>query len=518
MAATAAALSRPSLVPRAGIWQWMSRLVAPTAAPIRNSAHEIASTTRRLRGFKAPSLGPNDAILYDLTLARARSRQATRNDGYGKGMIDKLVAHVVGTGIKPLSQAKDRAFRSRVHEKWLQWTDESDADGLLDWYGQQALAVRGWLEGGEMFVRLRPRMPQDKLSVPLQVQLLEPELCPHTHNTTLANGHKVRAGIEFDAIGRRVAYWFYQTRPGDLADMDVSQLRRVPAESIIHLFAPLRAGQLRGMPHLSAALVRLHGIDKFEDAVLLRNELANLFVGFLRRPGVGDAGQDIDPLTGLTASAGQDGEPLLPMEPGLMQELEPGEDLTFSDPPDVQAGYSDFIRQQLLAACASVGLPYETLTGDMSRVNDRTVRVILNDFRQRVQAWQHQIVAFQLCRPVYRAWMDRAFLSGALPIPAAYADDPSPWLAVRWTPPRVPYIHPVQDVEAQQAEIRNGFTSRSAVVSERGEDVEAIDADQRQDNERADELQLSYDSDGRRPRTGPPAPPETATPQPGVAA
>jgi capsid protein len=60
-----------------------------------------------------------------------------------------------------------------------------------------------------------------------------------------------------------------------------------------------------------------------------------------------------------------------------------------------------------------------------------------------------------------------------------------------------PYINPVQDIEASKEAVRNGFSTRSAEVSERGEDAEVIDQQQAQDNARADALGIRYDSDGR---------------------
>jgi hypothetical protein len=65
-----------------------------------------------------------------------------------------------------------------------------------------------------------------------------------------------------------------------------------------------------------------------------------------------------------------------------------------------------------------------------------------------------------------------------------------------------PYIHPVQDVAAAKEAIRNGLTSRSAVIAQQGEDAAQIDAQQAEDNARADELDLTYDSDGRNSGTG----------------
>lgn len=473
----------------------------------RALAYEAGSQARRMNGWRAPAQTPNQGVLGNLASLRDRSRQAARNDGYADGAIDKLVTNLVGTGIKPLSQAVDPEFRKAVHRLWLRWTDESDADGLLDFYGQQTQAVRCWVEAGEVFVRQRPRLETDGLTVPLQLQVLEPEMCPYNHTTFAPNGNRIRAGIEFDKIGRRVAYWFFASRPGDLQDYDVTDLRRVPAEFVTHLYDPLRAGQLRGIPQLTQALVKLWELDKFDDATLLRQQLANLFVGFVKRGPQVEGEETVNPLTGVAREDATD-RPALSLEPGIFQELDHGEEVDWSDPPDAGQGYEPFMRQQLFAVATAVKVPYEVLTGDMSRVNDRTVRVILNEFRRRIQAKQHQIIAFQLCRKIWRAWMDRAFLAGALPIPMAYLEDPAPWLDVRWVPQGWPYLHPVQDVQAKEKAIRSGLTSRSAEVSEHGEDAETIDATQAADNARADALGLKYDSDGRTAaKAAPPAPP-----------
>ena len=492
----------------AGLLSNLRGRVSSAIRRVRNEApagvlYDAATETRRAAGWRAPSTKPNDAVLSNLTTLRNRSRAAARNDGYGKSVIRGLVTNIIGTGIQPLSQHPDPEMRRRINALFLQWTDESDADGLLDFYGQQAQVCRTWLTGGEAFARQRFRLPSDGLSVPLQIQVLEPELCPHTHTLP---GQRIRAGIEFSPIGKRVAYWFHPSRPAE-DDFDASELRRIDAATVMHVYDPLRPGQLRGEPELAAALVKLHEIGKYDDATLVRQQLANMFVGFLKRePTIGDA-ESFNPLTGQENPIDANGRPMLGLEPGLFQELDPGEDVTFSNPP-APNGYPDFMRQQLQGVAAATGVPFEVITGDMSKVNDRTVRVILNEFRRRIQMAQHQIIVFQLCRPVWRAWMDRVFLSGALPIPDSYLEDPSPWLAVRWQPQGWPYINPVQDVEASTKAVNAGFKSRAAVVSEMGDDVETIDTEQHEDNERADKLGLVYTSDGRNAAKAstPPAP------------
>jgi lambda family phage portal protein len=352
----------------------------------------------------------------------------------------------------------------------------------------------------------------DRLSVPLQIQVLEPELCPHAHTIAFGSA-KIRAGVEFNAIGKRVAYWFHPTRP-ELDDYDASQLRRVPAESVIHLYDPLRPGQLRGLPHLTQALIELYELSKYRDAQLLRQQLSNMFVGFITREARLDGTDPVNPLSNEALEETND-EPLMPLAPGLFQELDPGEDVTFSAPPTAD-GYADFMRQQLYGVAAATGVPYEVITGDMRSVNDRTVRLILQEFRRRIQAWQHQIVVFQFGRRVWRTWMDRAALSGALPVPGEYWTNPDPWVAVEWKPQGWPYMNPVQDVQAARDEVRAGFRSRRSVVAERGDSVEVIDLEQAADNARADEMGVKYDSDGRNKvsAAATPAPPEPTDPAP----
>lgn len=487
------------------------------APRVRNSVETVStgalyeggSHTRRTQGWRAPTVGPNTAVLANLATLRDRSRAACRNDGYAKSIIDKLVTNIIGTGIQPLSQAKDPELRKQIDALWLRWTDESDADGMLDWYGQQTQAVRCWLEAGDAFARLRMRLESDGLSVPIQVQILEPELCPHTHTVF---GQNIRAGIEFNGIGRRTAYYFHPSRP-EQDDFDQSILKRVPADSVCHLYDPLRPGQLRGLPHLTQALVTLYELDKYDDATLLRQQLANMYMMFVKRAAtVGDT-ETVNPMTGEVLPTADDGQPFAPMEPGITQELAPGEAVEFSNPPATQ-GYEGFMRQHLMGAAAASGVPYEVFTNDMRGVNDRTVRLILNDFRRRIQAYQHQVVVYQLCRKVWNAWFDRVFLSGALPIPLEYLNDPTPWSAVVWQPQGWPYMHPVQDVQAAIASMRAGLSSRSGEVSARGDSSEAIDLQQKADNERADEHGLRYDSDGRNSKAGAPVEPAAPEPEP----
>jgi lambda family phage portal protein len=463
-----------------------------------NNSYEGAGHGRRTQGWKSDSAGPVTAGLSGLQTLRNRARAATRNDPWEFAAIDRLVSNTIGTGITPMPMVKDKSLRAEINALWNDWTIEADADGLVDYYGLQALVSRIVYEAGECFIRLRPRRPEDGLAVPLQLQVLEPEMVPHTKTERAPNGNIIRAGIEFNAIGRRVAYWMYRFHPGDGAVEAYNELVPVPADQVVHVFEPLRAGQLRGVPSAAPVLLRMHNLDAFDDAVLFRQEVANLFAGFLRRPAQ-QPGQGTDPLTGKPVDTDHDGfTPMVGLEPGTMQELLPGEEVEFSSPPAAGETYPDYMRQQLLAAAAGHGLPYEVLTGDLREVNDRVIRVVLQEFRRRIEQRQHAVYVHQLCRPTRAAFLDMAVLAGAIDLPD-YHRRRREYLRTRWVPQGWKYIHPLQDVQAQRQAVRAGFKSRDAVILETdGYDPEVVDDEIQASNARADELGLAFDSDPRK--------------------
>lgn len=458
---------------------------------LKNS-YEGAGQGHRAAAFRgAGGAGPNSVAIAGLQTLRNRSRDARRNDPYARRAIDVQVSSHIGTGIAPRSLHPDPAVRKALHELWDEFVTESDADGVLDFYGQQALAAETLFSAGEVFARLRPRRLSDGLAVPLQLQLLEPEFVPHSKNGQTASGNRIRQGIEFGGVGQRTAYWMYKSHPGDAAAAGFNSLLAVPAAQVLHVYEPDRPGALRGVPLLATVLLRLKTLDGFNDAVAFRQEVANLFAGFIRRP-VPDA-QFVNP----DAQAAPSGFlPMVGLEPGTMQELAPGEEVEFSSPPDAGNNYADFMREQLTAIAAGVGVPYELLTGDLRNITDRVIRVILNEFRRRVEQRQHSIFVQQLCRPVWHAFLDAAVLSGAISLPG-YAANPRPYRRARWVPQGWAYIHPVQDVQADRQAVRSGFASRSEIALRRGFDAEQIDAETHADNQRADDLGLQYDSDSR---------------------
>ena len=359
---------------------WFSRVKARLWGT--TPTYDGAGRGRRTLAWQVSNPGAVAALAFAQDDLRAKSRDLVRRNPWAAAGVEAFVANAIGTGIKPQSMVQDTVLRESIHALWRDWCIDADAAGLTDFYGLQTLACRALLEGGECLVRLRWRRSEDRLPVALQLQVLEPEHLPMTLNQTLPSGNVIRAGIEFDGLGRRVAYHLYRSHPGDgtLAPMSGSgglDTVRIKADEVIHLFRPLRPGQIRGEPWLARALVKLHELDQYDDAELVRKKTAAMFAGFITRV------SPDDPLMGEGAPDAQ-GAALAGLEPGTLQLLEPGEDVRFSEPADVGSSYDSFMRQQFRAVAAAMGITYEMLTGDLTQVNYSSIRAGLFGVSQAV--------------------------------------------------------------------------------------------------------------------------------------
>lgn len=120
---------------------------------------------------------------------RRKARYYAANDAHAAAGVSALSTYAVGAGPVP-AHADAEAF---LNDYW----NDCDADGRLDFGGMVALAVRAMIVDGEVFLIFRG----DKL------QLIPAEQVDESLTRELGGGAYIAAGIEFDAQGRRVAYW-----------------------------------------------------------------------------------------------------------------------------------------------------------------------------------------------------------------------------------------------------------------------------------------------------------------------
>lgn len=454
-------------------------LTAKSTQTVKNKL-EGAMSARRLRSWRPALENINTMIASGGINLLARAREMVVNNGYVANAAEAFASSMVGDGIKPSPMIEDEKLRALLNRLWLEWTWQSDADGITDLYGQQAMVAREIFVAGECFVRIRKRYTSDGLVSPVQIQLLQSELLPY-ETRELPNGNRLRSGIEFDKVGRRVNYHFYGSHPGDLTDRLSITRSIVPADEICHIYKPLDAGQVRGLSEIAPAMVKLFLLDQYDDAELDRKKTAAMFAGFVTSE-PGDSVFD-DEEGGL-----------LPLEPGLMQMLNPGQNITFSEPSDVGSNYEAFQRRVLLAASAAMRTPYHMVTNDVTGANYSSLRASLVDYRRRIGQMQYATIAHQMMRPIWGAFVEGLYLNGRIDVSADMVDQIK---KANFITPKWDWVDPLKDISAAILEMKHGITSRRKIVESKGSDIEEIDHEVAADLERLKGLGIGYsESDG----------------------
>jgi len=452
--------------------------------------YDAATAGRRGQSWRLSALDADGAASKRARLAQV-SRDMVRNTPFATRGKNVIVANVIGDGIIPSIKASSKRVKDRGLDLVKSHFDtiSIDTDGRNNLYGIQKLAFGAMVESGECFVRRRKRLSSDGLPLPFQIQLLESDHLDTSKDGAIAGTrNRIREGIEFDAIGRRVAYHLFIDHPGSsvvgksFRNSLVSE--RVPASEIIHLYRQDRPGQMRGVTWMAPIAIRLQDMTDYQDAQLMRQKVAACFAAFRTTNDETVSISDPDPSEISTKLA-----------PGLIQQLSPGESITFASPPGVD-GYSDFVKGVAREVAAGLGITYEALTGDLSGVNFSSGRMGRMEMDRNVSDWQN-LLAIPIMMDRIASWFVEAW---------SLADGLTREPSISWTPPRRALVDPTKELPAMGDAVRLGFQSRSSVIRSLGFDPETVMAEIAEDNAIADSLGLGFDSDGRRPKNGAAAP------------
>jgi lambda family phage portal protein len=433
--------------------------------------YDAAKLGRRTAGWIAGSGSANVEIGSALVRVRNRCREVVRNNEYAAKALDTLVVNTVGDGITV--KMPDQVI-------WDDWSEQCDADGQLDLNGLFELIVRTRRESGECIIRFRQRLPEDGFKVPLQLQVLEPDHLDSNKNGPLANGNFAIAGVEYNLIGQRTAYWLFPVHPGEVATYRLQSLesRRVPASEVLHYYRKRRPSQVRGMPEFAVSLLRLRDLADYEQAELVRKKIESCFVAFVRTD---DPTSRVGPTTPATATRPAQEK----VAPGMIKYISNSEGVEFGNPAS-GGGYGDYTETQLHAIAAGAGVMYSQMTGNLSRFNFSSYRAGLVEFRQLIKAEQWLALKPMVLVPIARRFQEVALLAGATTKAVARPV---------FTMPKLQWVDPLKDVMAAKEEHRGTIKSISESIRERGEDPDKVFAEIAAERQKLKDLGILTDSD-----------------------
>jgi len=377
--------------------------------------YEGAMTGRRTAGWHTSGTSANSENSRALPSLRDRSRDHIRNNALASNAQDKWVDSVVGHGIT--CQWEDQA----VQEKWDAWSAKCSADGLPHFEAVQDLACMAEFESGEVLLRLRPRRRGDGPWPPFQIQVLESDYLDSSKTQTTDSGYIIN-GVEYDAIGRKVAYWLFQHHPGDVSNAGVpgsigTLSKRVPASQISHLYRTKRPGQSRGVPRLAPVTLPIRDMADWEEAELLRKRTEACITAAVTSP----ESDTFEFSPQVTDAAGNE---VSSFEPGMLLKLKPGEDVSFNQPA-YAGGYDDYKTSRQRDFAAGIQVPFELLTGNYSKSNYSSSRMGIVAFERTIRRYQWNVFIPAVCE-----WAANEFIRQL-----ELYEGPVTNKAHEWTPP-----------------------------------------------------------------------------------
>lgn len=383
------------------------------------------------------------------TLIRSRCRWLERNSDLTNSILSAMVRNVVNTGIRPQARCANEALNTKIEALWTEWTrpENCDITGQMGFYEIQRMLIQRKTVDGEAFVKLTVN---EKERFPLKLQIIRPDLLDDSLMTAPGTGRIVRGGIELDDYLRPVAYWI-KKKSAD--GWETAGSEWIPAKEILHLWQKKHPDQIRGISDLAAIAHRVKDLDEYLKAENMAAFMAACYSIFIVKNnyggvGVGNmAGQK----SGLTDIEGKSVEKV---RPGMIVRLAQGEDIKAANPGRPASTASDITELYTRMIGSGVGLSYEMVSRDFNGSSYSAARQGNLEDRRTFQPMQQWLVT-HFCEPVYRAFLDTMYLSGALDMPG-YADQKAEYQKAEWIAPGWQSIDPEKEMQADVLAMKSG--------------------------------------------------------------
>ena len=251
-------------------------------------------------------------------------------------------------------------------------------------------------------------------------------------------------------------------------------------KDLYHVFNKQRPGQLRGVPWLSPAMVRLKDIDEFIGATIMKQKIAACFAGFLTDMNVDLVNEEI--------YNQQDAEFSEKIEPGIIEQLPTGKNITFTDPPDTES-FKDFISSTERGIANAVGLSYEALTGDLSGVNFSSARMGWLEMNRDIEAYRRKVLIDGFVVKVVKDFISTYELTNGVMLTG---------LDFEFIEPKREMIDPIKETKALISAVRAGFLSLDEAITSLGRNPDKVFEQIGLDNKKLEDLGLTLDTDTRK--------------------
>ena len=424
---------------------------------------------------------------YGADSLRSWARQLVRDNAYSWGVVNTIVANVIGSGITQESalDLPDEELAASINERrdkiWQQWCEVCDINGELHYHEIQQLVMSEIVEAGECLIRYVKVPKRQKIEtgdglppryitrpVPLALELIEADRLATDYDTLLfarSGNRRIVRGVEIDETGRPLAYWIYKNHPTAPLAFDRTP-ERIPAGEIAHLYRKDRIGQTRGVTWFHAVVSTLRNLGIYVENELQASAVSSCATAAIKtdRPI-----KSAKPPTTETSSTDSDGNENFYMQPGMIFRLKPHESVDMLNPSRPNPNAAPFLNMMGRGIAVGTGLSFETVMRDYSGTTYSANRASQLEDRRRFRCWQ----SYQITHNCLRTWdefCDAAALDGNRNFPSQDELDKHrrELVPVEHYPPVWEWVDPATEQSSNEAAVEANQTTLQAVTGKLG--------------------------------------------------
>jgi len=377
--------------------------------------------------------------------------------------LQSLAANVKGATLEP--SPLDRQLIESAHATFSKARNFSLC-GQINRRTFAQIGIQRVIVDGECIVH---KVPGAENPFRFANQLIDAELLDHELNRQAGTSrNEIRMGVEIDAVGRPVAYYFLKAAPltwGGAVSFGQNH-KRVPAQEIEHIFFRDRPGQTRGVTHLMATGERAKMLDAIERAVAIGYRVAASKMGIVTR------NENYEPVLDSKTGMVQEDFSDVPenVEAGEIWELPEGLDFETFDPGYPGANYAEYTKSITRSMAAGLGVSYPEFGNDFEGVSYSAGQIgVHSDIAFWSDLQQFWIDAFE--EPNFLDWLPMAITSGAVHLPMSKL---AKFERVKFQPPRRKHIDPLKTHKAQSIALGDMTRDPFEIAAENGCDFEDV--------------------------------------------
>jgi lambda family phage portal protein len=430
-------------------------------------AYYEAVKITRLRRARTKDGSGDITVTGNAAKLRAYARDMERNHDISRGALDRLVQNIVGPhGIQIEPQPRNTEGEILDDLAWeilgllRDWTKRPEITWQHSWPSAQRIAARAWIRDGDVFAqRLMGKIGNlnHGTDVPYSLELLESDNCPLDYND---DGRGIVQGVERSGWGRPLAYHLYKTDPSKILRLiTIADLKRVPAERMLHVKLTDRLQQARGISIFASVLTRLDDVKDYEESERIAAKVAASMAAYIKKglPELYEAELEAD---------GSVKRRDMKFRPGMIfDDLNTGEEIGMIDSKRPNPEVENYRKGQLRAASSGIqGISYSSFARDYNGTYSAQRQELVESYGgYGVLAGEF---SDRFVYPSYEDFLSMAVLSGQLTLPADL--DPRSLDDCILIPPQMPWIDPEKEAGAWQLQEQSHYASAPEIIRRRG--------------------------------------------------